>query len=151
MEIPFQLLKLPIPSFKLVGIYRWRVGESWRNAFAKVGWQASKLIYHLWSLVVLVAVGGLAWMAVKFIPPEHFQSEYRRAGFIVGSTIQSLVILPPHLMRFEIHIPFWLIQFPQHVAGWLHGRLRFCPDSFLPGWLCHPLSNTLCAFAYTHQ
>ncbi len=76
MEIPYQLLIFSIPSLILVGIYRWRVGESWRSSFAKVGWQGSKLIYFIWSFVVLVAVGGLAWLAIKLIPAELFQSEH---------------------------------------------------------------------------
>jgi uncharacterized protein len=195
MEIPYQLLILSIPSFILVGIYRWRVGESWRNSFAKVGWQGSKLIYYFWSLVVLAVIGGLAWLAMKFIPPELFQSDHvnisnyaatpktfsgivgiffyeafyvalgeeiffrgwlggwlnRRAGYILGNTIQSIIFLLPHLMLLTISFRFWPILIPQFIAGWLQGWLRFRSDSILPGWLCHSLSNTLSALSIIYQ
>lgn len=76
MEIPCQTLILSVPSLILVGIYRWRVGESWSSSFTKVGWQGSKPVYYLWSLAVLAVVGGLAWLAMKFIPQTLFQSEH---------------------------------------------------------------------------
>ena len=195
MEIPYQLLILSIPSLILVLIYRWRVGESWRSSFSKVGWQGSGPIYFLWSFVVLAVIGGLAWLALKFIPPELFQSEHvnisnyistpktlsgiagiflyeafyialgeeiffrgwlggwlnRRAGFIIGNSIQSLIFLLPHLMLLTISVQFWPILIPQFVAGWLQGWLRFRSDSILPGWLTHSLANTLSAISFIYQ
>jgi uncharacterized protein len=195
MEIPIQLFVFSIPSLILVAIYRWRVGETWKSAFSKVGWQGSKPIYFLWSLVVLVVIGGLAWLVMKFIPPELFQSDRvnisnyaatpktlsgmagiflyeaiyvalgeeiffrgwlggwlnRRAGFILGNTIQSIIFLLPHLMLLTISIRFWPILIPQFIAGWLQGWLRFRSDSILPGWLCHSLSNTLSAISFIYQ
>jgi membrane protease YdiL (CAAX protease family) len=195
MEIPIQLFVFSIPSLILVAIYRWRVGETWKRAFSKVGWQGSKPIYFLWSLVVLVVIGGLAWLVMKFIPPELFQSDHvnisnyastpktlsgmvgiflyeafyvalgeeiffrgwlggwlnRRAGFILGNTIQSIIFLLPHLMLLTISIRFWPILIPQFIAGWLQGWLRFRSDSILPGWLCHSLSNTLSALSFIYQ
>jgi uncharacterized protein len=195
MEIPIQLFVFSIPSLILVAIYRWRVGETWKSAFSKVGWQGSKPIYFLWSLVVLAVIGGLAWLVMKFIPPELFQSDHvnisnyastpktlsgmvgiflyeafyialgeeiffrgwlggwlnRRAGFILGNTIQSIIFLLPHLMLLTISIRFWPILIPQFIAGWLQGWLRFRSDSILPGWLCHSLSNTLSALSFIYQ
>lgn len=76
MEIPYQLLLLSLPSFILVGIYRWRAGETWRNSLAKVGWQGTRPVYYLWSFAVLAVIGGLAWLAIKFIPQELFQRDH---------------------------------------------------------------------------
>jgi hypothetical protein len=72
----------------------------------------------------------------------------RRAGLIMGNTIQSLVFLLPHLMLLTLGIQFWPILIPQFAAGWLQGWLRFRSDSILPGWLCHSLSNTLSALSF---
>lgn len=124
MEIPFQLVIFSIPSLILIGLLR-RKGNTWREAFASVGWQGSKPVYFAWALGVFAVTGGLAWVALQFIPPELMQGE--------GVNIASYAGLPPTLMTFlflllregiytalgeEIFFRGWL-------GGWLVRRFGF--------------------------
>jgi uncharacterized protein len=66
---------------------------------------------------------------------------FRRFGFLVGNTIQSIIFLIPHLMLLLVSTSLWPILIVQLLAGWLYGWLRYRSDSILPGWLSHSLIN----------
>jgi CAAX protease family protein len=68
---------------------------------------------------------------------------FRRFGFLVGNTLQTLIFLLPHLLILLAGAYLWpLLIFPV-VLGWLNGWLRYKSDSILPGTLVHALGNTL--------
>ena len=125
MELPLQLIVFSIPSIILVAIYRWRVGESWRDAFSKVGWQGSKPIYYLWGLLFLCVIGGLAWATMKFIPESLFHSE--------NVNISNYADVPRTLKGFLsifLYEAFYIalgeeIFFRGWLGGWLNRRLGF--------------------------
>jgi membrane protease YdiL (CAAX protease family) len=125
MEIPLQLFVLSIPSLILIAIYRWRVKISWRESFAKVGWKGSKLVYFLLALGVTVVIGALAWVALKFIPPELMQSEHVNISSFSG-TPRTLV----GFMGIFLYEAFYValgeeIFFRGWLGGWLNRRLDF--------------------------
>ena len=68
---------------------------------------------------------------------------FRRFGFLVGNTLQTLIFLIPHLLVLLAGLYLWpLLIFPV-ILGWLNGWLRYKSDSILPGTLLHVLGNTL--------
>jgi len=68
---------------------------------------------------------------------------FRRYGFLVGNTLQTLIFLLPHLTVLLAGVYLWpLLAFPA-ILGWLIGWLRYKSDSIFPGMIAHALGNTV--------
>jgi membrane protease YdiL (CAAX protease family) len=135
MNVPIQLVILSMPSLVLVAVYHWRVGVSWRDSFTKAGWRGSKPIYYLWSLGVVMIIGLLAWLAMRIIPPELFQSEHVNVSSYTGTpkTMAGFLIIFLHEAFYvalgeEIFFRGWL-------GGWLNRRLGFVPGNTVQSFL----------------
>jgi CAAX protease family protein len=135
MEFPVQLVVMSIPSLILVAIYRWRLGASWKDSFSKVGWRVSKPIYFLWSLAVLLVIGLLAWLAIRIIPPELFQSEHVSLSSVAGTpkTVAGFLTIFLYEAFYvalgeEIFFRGWL-------GGWLNRRLGFVPGNTIQSFI----------------
>jgi len=124
MIIPLQLLVLSLPSLIYVVVNGWR-NKQWRDAFEKIGWQGSQPIYFLWSLGLLILIGGFGWFAFQFVPFEILRdsriniSEY--SGWKPGFASFLLVLL-----REAIYVALGEeIFFRGFLGGWLTRRLGF--------------------------
>ena len=86
MDLPLQLIVLGIPSLIYVAVRR-RRGEKWKEVFEKIGWRGSRRIYFLWSLVVIILVGGLGWLALQAVPSEALQDPNINISDYTGWTL----------------------------------------------------------------
>ena len=67
MNIPLQLIVLSIPSLIYIADQRIR-GKKWNEVLGLIGWQRGKPKYYLWSIGVVILVGGLGWLALRLVP-----------------------------------------------------------------------------------
>lgn len=124
MEFPLQLIILSIPSLILLGVLR-RKGKTWREAFASVGWQGGRPVYFLWALGVAAVIGGLAWIALQFIPSELMQSENVNLASYAGLA-PSLTTFLFILLREGIYTALGEeVFFRGWLGGWLVRRFGF--------------------------
>jgi membrane protease YdiL (CAAX protease family) len=73
MEIPLQLILLSIPTIIYMLIHKLR-GEDRDQIYKNVGWKSFRPEYILLGLAVAGLIGGLGWLAFRFIPPVVLQS-----------------------------------------------------------------------------
>jgi len=92
MDLPLQLIILSIPSLIYVAVWR-RRGEKWRDVFGKIGWQGSRPIYFLWSLGVIILVGGLGWLAFQAVPSDILQDPNINISDYTGWTLNVTFFL----------------------------------------------------------
>jgi uncharacterized protein len=134
MEIPIQLIVLSIPSVILIGLLR-NKGNSWREAFASVGWQACKPVHFLWALGVTAITGGLAWLALQFIPPELMSSENVNIASYTGLS-PSLSALLFILIREGIYTALGEeVFFRGWLGGWLVRRFGFITGNTIQAFI----------------
>ncbi|MFC1936601.1 type II CAAX prenyl endopeptidase Rce1 family protein, partial [Chloroflexota bacterium] len=69
MNIPLQLITLSIPSIIYIAVQRIRE-KKWDEVLGLIGWQSSQLKYYLWSIGVVILVGGLGWLALQLVPQD---------------------------------------------------------------------------------
>ena len=67
MNIPLQLIILSIPSIIYIVDQR-RRGKKWGEALEDIGWQSCELKYYIWGIGISILVGGLGWLALRFVP-----------------------------------------------------------------------------------
>lgn len=124
MDLPLQLIVFSIPSLIYVAVRRWR-GEKWKDVFGKIGWQGSQPIYFLWSLGVIILVGGLGWLAFQAVPSEVLQDPNINISDYTGWTLSVSSFLLVWL-REAIYIALGEeIFFRGFLGGWLVRRLGF--------------------------
>jgi hypothetical protein len=83
MAVPLQLIVFSIPSLFYVAVHR-LCGKRWSEAFGKIGWKTCRLKNFLWGLGVAILLGGLAWLAFRFIPPNALQSPNINISYYAG-------------------------------------------------------------------
>ena len=124
MDLPLQLIVLGIPSLIYVAVRR-RRGEKWKEVFEKIGWRGSRRIYFLWSLVVIILVGGLGWLALQAVPSEVLQDPNINISDYTGWTLSLSSFLLVWL-REAIYVALGEeIFFRGFLGGWLVRRLGF--------------------------
>jgi membrane protease YdiL (CAAX protease family) len=124
MDLPLQLIVFSIPSLIYVTVRRWG-GERWNEVFRKIGWQGSRLIYFLWSLGVMIIVGGLGWLAFRSVPTEVLQDPNINISNYMGWTLSVTSFLLVWL-REAIYVALGEeIFFRGFLGGWLIRRLGF--------------------------
>jgi len=124
MDLPLQLIVLGIPSLIYVAVRR-RRGEKWKEVFEKIGWRGSRRIYFLWSLVVIILVGGLGWLALQAVPSEALQDPNINISDYTGWTLSLSSFLLVWL-REAIYVALGEeIFFRGFLGGWLVRRLGF--------------------------
>ena len=124
MDLPLQLIVLSIPSIISVAVRR-RRGEKWKDVFEKIGWQGSRPIYFLWSLGVIILVGGLGWLALQAVPSEVLQDPNINISDYTGWTLSVSSFLLVWL-REAIYVALGEeIFFRGFLGGWLVRRLGF--------------------------
>ena len=124
MDLPLQLIVLCIPSLIYVAVRR-RRGEKWKEVFEKIGWQGSRPIYFLWSLVVIILVGGLGWLALQAVPSEVLQDPSINISDYTGWTLSLSSFLLVWL-REAIYVALGEeIFFRGFLGSWLVRRLGF--------------------------
>ena len=67
MNIPLQLIILSIPSIIYIAVQR-RRGKKWGEVMGDIGWQSCELKYYLWGIGIAILLGGLSWLALRFVP-----------------------------------------------------------------------------------
>ena len=124
MDLPLQLIVLGIPSLIYVAVRR-RRGEKWKEVFEKIGWRGSRRNYFLWSLVVIILVGGLGWLALQAVPSEALQDPNINISDYTGWTLSLSSFLLVWL-REAIYVALGEeIFFRGFLGGWLVRRLGF--------------------------
>ena len=124
MELPLQLIVLTVPSLVYVAVRRWR-GERWDEVLGKIGWRGSRPVYFLWSLGVVIVVGGLGWLAFQAVPAEVLQNPSFNISDYAGWTL-SLTSFLLVWLREAIYIALGEeIFFRGFLGGWLVRRLGF--------------------------
>jgi CAAX protease family protein len=124
MDLPLQLIVLSIPSLIYVAVRR-RRGEKWRDIFRKIGWQGSRPIYFLWSLGVIILVGGLGWLAFQAVPSDVLQDPNINISDYLGWTISVTSFLLVWL-REALYVALGEeIFFRGFLGGWLVRWLGF--------------------------
>ena len=124
MDLPLQLIVFSIPSLIYIAVHR-RRGEKWNEVLEKIGWQGSRPIYFLWSLGVIVLVGGLGWLAFQAVPADVLQDPNINISDYTGWTISVTSFLLVWL-REAIYVALGEeIFFRGFLGGWLVRRLGF--------------------------
>jgi len=124
MDLPLQLIVFSIPSLIYIAVLR-RLGEKWNEVFRKIGWQGSRPIYYLWSLGVMIMVGGLGWLAFQIVPSEVMQDPNINISDYAGWTLSPTSFLLVWL-REAIYVALGEeIFFRGFLGGWLVRRLGF--------------------------
>jgi membrane protease YdiL (CAAX protease family) len=124
MDLPLQLIVFSIPSLVYIAVHR-RCGEKWDEVFRKIGWQGSRPIYFLWSLGVIILVGGLGWLAFQAVPSEVLQDPNINISDYAGLTLSVSSFLLVWL-REAIYVALGEeIFFRGFLGGWLVRRLGF--------------------------
>jgi membrane protease YdiL (CAAX protease family) len=124
MDLPLQLIMFSIPSLIYIAVRR-RLGENWNEIFRKIGWQGSRPIYFLWSLGVMIIVGGLGWLAFQAVPSEVMQDPNINISDYAGWTLSVTSFLLVWL-REAIYVALGEeIFFRGFLGGWLVRRLGF--------------------------
>ena len=72
MNIPLQTILFSIPALIYLAFLKKR-GDDWTEAFRKIGWRGSRLVYYLWSIGICGLIGGFVWLAFRLVPAEIFQ------------------------------------------------------------------------------
>jgi membrane protease YdiL (CAAX protease family) len=124
MSLPLQLIVFSIPSLIYVAVCKQR-GKKWKGVFEKIGWQGSRPIYFLWSLGVIILVGGLGWLTFQAIPSEVLQDPNINISDYTGWTLSvaSFLLL---WLREAIYVALGEeILFRGFLGGWLVRRLGF--------------------------
>ena len=124
MDLPLQLIVLSIPSLIYIAVRR-RHGEKWNQVFRTIGWQGSRPIYFLWSLGVMIIVGGLGWLAFQTVSSEILQDPNVSTSAYAGWTLSVTSFLLAWL-REAIYVALGEeIFFRGFLGGWLVRRLGF--------------------------
>ena len=124
MDLPLQLIVLGIPSLIYVAVRR-RRGEKWKEVFEKIGWRGSRRIYFLWSLVVIILIGGLGWLTLQAVPSEVLRDPNINISDYTGWTLSLSSFLLVWL-REAIYVALGEeIFFRGFLGGWLVRRLGF--------------------------
>ena len=124
MDLPLQLIMFSIPSLIYIAVRR-RLGENWNEIFRKIGWQGSRPIYFLWSLGVMIIVGGLGWLAFQAVPSEVMQDPNINISDYAGWTLSVTSFLLVWL-REAIYVALGEeIFFRGFLGGWLVRQLGF--------------------------
>jgi membrane protease YdiL (CAAX protease family) len=124
MDLPLQLIVCSIPSLIYIAVRRQRGGK-WNEVFRKIGWQGSRPIYFLWSLGVMIVVGGLGWLAFQAVPSEVLQDPNINISDYTGWTLSVTSFLLVWL-REAIYVALGEeIFFRGFLGGWLVRRLGF--------------------------
>jgi membrane protease YdiL (CAAX protease family) len=124
MDLPLQLIVLSIPSLIYVAVHR-RRGEKWRDVLGKIGWQGSRPIYFLWSLGVIILVGGLGWIAFLAVPSDVLQDPNINISDYIGWTISVTSFLLVWLREAFYVALGEEIFFRGFLGGWLVRWLGF--------------------------
>lgn len=123
-EFPLQLVILSVPALLYLVVLRHR-REPWKIAFLKIGWQSSDPVNYLLSLITLIIMGGLGWLALRIVPAQILQdpnlniSAYQ--GISIGFTAFLSIFLREAIytaLGEEIFFRGWL-------GGWLVRRFGF--------------------------
>ena len=124
MELPLQLIMLSIPSLIYFVIRKWR-GDKWKDVLEKIGCQGSRPICFLWSLGVIILVGGLGWLAFQAVPTSILQDPNINISDYSGWTLSVTSFLLMWL-REAIYVALGEeIFFRGFLGGWLVRRLGF--------------------------
>jgi len=124
MDLPLQLIVLSIPSLIHISVRR-RRGEKWNQVFRTIGWQGSRPIYFLWSLGVMIIVGGLGWLAFQTVPSEILQDPNVGTSAYAGWTLSVTSFLLAWLREAICVALGEEIFFRGFLGGWLIRRLGF--------------------------
>ena len=124
MDLPLQLIVLSLPSLIYI-VIRKRRGDKWNEVFEKIGCQGSRPIYFLWSLCVIILVGGLGWLAFQAVPTNILQDPNINISDYSGWTLSVTSFLLVWL-REAIYVALGEeIFFRGFLGGWLVRRLGF--------------------------
>ena len=124
IDLPLQLIVLSIPSLIYVALRR-RRGEKWRDIFGKIGWQGSRPIYFLWSLGVIILVGGLGSLAFRAVPSDVLQNPNINISDYSGWTLSVTSFLLVWLREAFYVALGEEIFFRGFLGGWLVRRFGF--------------------------
>jgi membrane protease YdiL (CAAX protease family) len=124
MDLPLQLIMFGIPSLIYVAVRR-RHGEKRNEIFGKIGWQGSRPIYFLWSLGVMIIIGGLGWSAFRTVPSEVLQNPDINISDYTGWTLSVTSFLLVWLREAIYTALGEEIFFRGFLGGWLVRRLGF--------------------------
>lgn len=124
MNIPLQLIILSIPSIIYIAVQR-RREKKWSEVFGQIGWQSCELKYYLWSLGVVIFVGGLGWLALQLVPQDVLQDPNVSVSKYVEMTPSVATFLLVWL-REAIYVALGEeIFFRGFLGGWLIRRYGF--------------------------
>jgi membrane protease YdiL (CAAX protease family) len=124
MELPLQLILFSIPSLIYITVRRLR-GERWNEVFRKIGWQGSRPVYFIYSLGVMIVVGGLGWLAFRSVPLAVLQDPNVNISDYTGWTLSITSFLLIWL-REAIYVALGEeIFFRGFLGGWLVRRFGF--------------------------
>jgi len=124
MDLPLQLIVLSIPSLIYIAVRR-RHGEKWNEILGKIGWQGSRSIYFLWSMGVIILVGGLGWLAFQAVPSNVLQDPNINISDYTGWTLSVTSFLLVWLREAFYVALGEEIFFRGFLGGWLVRRLGF--------------------------
>ena len=124
MDLPLQLIVLSIPSLIYATVRR-RRGEKWNEVFEKIGCQGCRPIYFLWSLGVIILVGGLGWLAFRAVPSDVLQDPNINISDYTGWTLSVTSFLLVWLREAFYVALGEEIFFRGFLGGWLVRRLGF--------------------------
>ena len=124
MDLPLQLVVFSIPSLIYIAVRR-RLGEKWNVVFRKIGLQGSRPIYFLWSIGMMIIIGGLGWLAFQAVPSEVLQDPNINISDYTGWTLSITSFLLVWL-REAIYVALGEeIFFRGFLGGWLVRQLGF--------------------------
>lgn len=124
VEIPLNLILFTLPALIYLIVLH-RRGQPWREAFSKLGFQASPLVYYAWGLAIFAVVGILGVLATRSLPAEVLQnpnvslSQYEGMALGVGTFFWLMLREAFYTTLGEE------IFFRGFLGGWLFQKLGF--------------------------
>ncbi len=124
MNIPVQLIVFSIPAWITLFV-RKRRGEKYQDVMRDIGWQGCALRYYLLGLLLLVILGLLGWMAMRFVPVSVLHQPGLSFFAYAGSQV-TLITFLGILLHEAIYVALGEeIFFRGWLGGWLFRKFGF--------------------------
>lgn len=124
IDIPLNLILFSLPALIYLIVLN-RQGQSWREAFHKLGLRASPPVYYLWGLGIFAVLGVLGLLATRSLSVEVLQNPNVTLSQYEGVTLSVSTVLWVLLREAFYTALGEEIFFRGFLGGWLFRKFGF--------------------------